>query len=95
MTFNRLSIIGFLGRDAELKTTPSGTPYAILSVATKRSWKDADGNWRRTLMLSFTGGLKVFVALEPCDLRKSFDGLEGVVRERLREDPRTERSLCS
>lgn len=40
-------------------------------------------------MLSFTGGLKVFVALEPCDLRKSFDGLEGLVRERLREEPRS------
>lgn len=39
-------------------------------------------------MLSFTGGLKVFVALEPCDLRKSFNGLEGLVRERLVEDPR-------
>ena len=39
-------------------------------------------------MLSFTGGLKVYVALEPCDLRKSFNGLEGLVRERLREDPR-------
>jgi len=39
-------------------------------------------------VLSFTGGLKVFVALEPCDLRKSFNGLEGLVRERLGEDPR-------
>jgi transposase len=39
-------------------------------------------------MLSFTGGLKVYVALEPCDLRKSFNGLEGLVRERLGEDPR-------
>jgi transposase len=39
-------------------------------------------------MLSFTGGLKIFVALEPCDLRKSFNGLEGLVRERLMEEPR-------
>ena len=39
-------------------------------------------------MLSFTGSLQIFVALEPCDLRKSFNGLEGLVRERLQEDPR-------
>lgn len=39
-------------------------------------------------MLSFTGGLKVFVALEPVDLRKSFNGLEGLVNERLKEDLR-------
>ena len=39
-------------------------------------------------MLSFTGGLKVFVALEPVDLRKSFSGLEGLVSDRLKEDLR-------
>ena len=39
-------------------------------------------------MLSFTGGLKVFVALEPVDLRKSFSGLEGLVSEQLGEDLR-------
>ena len=39
-------------------------------------------------MLSFTGGLKVFLALEPVDLRKSFSGLEGLVGERLGEDLR-------
>ena len=39
-------------------------------------------------MLSFTGGLKVFVALEPVDLRKSFSGLEGLVSARLGEDLR-------
>lgn len=26
-------------------------------------------------MLRFTGSLRVFVALEPCDMRKGFDGL--------------------
>jgi len=39
-------------------------------------------------MLSFTGALKVFLAVEPCDLRKSFNGLHAVVTETLREDPR-------
>lgn len=39
-------------------------------------------------MLSFSGSLKIFVALEPCDLRKSFNGLHALVSGRLGEDPR-------
>lgn len=39
-------------------------------------------------MLSFSGSLKVFVAVQPCDLRKGFNGLHALVTERLGEDPR-------
>ncbi len=34
-------------------------------------------------MLSFSGSLKVFVAVEVCDLRKGFNGLHALVTERL------------
>jgi transposase len=39
-------------------------------------------------MLSFTGGLKVLVCVEACDMRKGFNGLSALVSERLEEDPR-------
>ena len=37
-------------------------------------------------MLSFPGSLKVFVAVEACDMRKGFDGLQALVAERLGEE---------
>ena len=37
-------------------------------------------------MLSFTGTLKVFVAVEPCDLRRGHTGLLALVSEKLAED---------
>ena len=39
-------------------------------------------------MLSFSGSLKVLVALEACDMRKGFNGLHALAAERLGEDPR-------
>ncbi len=37
-------------------------------------------------MLSFSGSLKVLVAVEACDMRKGFNGLHALVSERLGED---------
>lgn len=39
-------------------------------------------------MLSFTSSVKVWVCLEPCDMRKSFNGLWLVAEEKLQEDPK-------
>jgi transposase len=40
-------------------------------------------------MLSFSGSLKVFVAVEACDMRKGFNGLHALVTEKLGEDLRS------
>jgi len=40
-------------------------------------------------MLSFPGSLKVFVAVEACDMRKGFNGLYALVSERLGEDAKS------
>lgn len=41
--YQKLIIIGNLGRDPEMRYTPDGTPVASFSVATGRKWKDASG----------------------------------------------------
>src|SRR5208282_5102122 len=42
-TVNRVILIGRLGRDPELKYTPSGAPVAKFSLATDESFKDKTG----------------------------------------------------
>ena len=41
---NKVILLGNLGRDPELKYTPSGSPVATFTLATNESWKDKDGN---------------------------------------------------
>ncbi len=40
---NKVMIIGNLGRDPEMRYTPSGKPVTSFSVATSRSWVTTDG----------------------------------------------------
>ena len=42
MYSNRVIITGFLGNDAESRTTRNNSSFATFSVATKRSWKNRD-----------------------------------------------------
>ena len=41
--YQHLTIIGNLGKDAEMRYTPSGTPVTSFSMATNRVYKGADG----------------------------------------------------
>jgi single-strand DNA-binding protein len=43
-SLNKAMLIGNLGKDPELRYTPSGVAVATFSVATNESWKDQDGN---------------------------------------------------
>ena len=40
---NKVMIIGHLGRDPEMRYTPSGRPVTTFTVATSRSWNTSDG----------------------------------------------------
>ncbi len=43
---NKVMIIGHLGRDPEMRYTPSGRPVASFSVAVSRNWKSSNGERR-------------------------------------------------
>ena len=43
-SLNKVTLIGNLGKDPELRYTNSGVPVATFSVATNEQWKDSEGN---------------------------------------------------
>jgi single-strand DNA-binding protein len=43
---NKVILIGNLGKDPEVKFTPSGTPVAKFSLATNERFKDKSGEWQ-------------------------------------------------
>ncbi len=40
---NRVQLIGYLGRDPEMRYTPTGKPYTTFSMAVTRRWKGSNG----------------------------------------------------
>jgi single-strand DNA-binding protein len=55
-SFNRVILIGNLGKDAELRFTPGGAAVAALSIATADVWNDKSGarqertTWHRCVL---------------------------------------------
>lgn len=46
MYLNNVTLTGFLGGDADIRTTKNNTNFAAFSLATKNSWKDrTTGEW--------------------------------------------------
>ncbi len=43
---NKVILLGNLGKDPEVKFTPSGTPVAKFTIATSDRFKDKDGQWQ-------------------------------------------------
>ncbi len=55
-TLNKVMLIGRLGKDPELRYTPSGSPVATFNMATNESYKDKEGkmvestDWHRVVV---------------------------------------------
>ena len=43
VNFNKIMVIGNLGRDPEMRYTPQGTPVTSFSIATNRVYTDSNG----------------------------------------------------
>ena len=43
---NKVILLGNLGKDPEVKYTPSGTPVAKITLATNERFKDKSGEWQ-------------------------------------------------
>ena len=80
---NRATLIGFLGKDAEVKTTRHKASFVVLSLATKRSWKDRESGdlmsettWHRCIVW---GNLSQYAATL---LKGAHVQIEGDIRTR-------------
>jgi single-strand DNA-binding protein len=62
MFVNRATLIGFLGKDAEVRYTRNERSFTVLSLATKRSWKnretgeyESETTWHRCIVWGARG----------------------------------------
>ena len=46
MYLNKVTLIGYLARDADRRTARDGSSYVCFEVATKESWQDSKAEWQ-------------------------------------------------
>jgi single-strand DNA-binding protein len=84
--YQKVIIVGNLGRDPEMRYTPSGQPVTNFSVATNRRWTNTDGTpGEETVWFRVTAWGKLG---ETCNQYLS-KGRQVFVEGRLRPDPET------
>ena len=87
---NKVTLIGWLGSDPEIRSTNDGTPVCNLSLATTENWKDQNGvsqkrtDWHRIVLW------KRLAEIAGQYLKKGSQiYIEGKIQSREYEDPST------
>lgn len=44
---NKVTLVGNIGQQPELKTTKTGTQFLVFSVATNENYRDSKGEWQK------------------------------------------------
>lgn len=48
LSYNNVTLLGRLGKDPEVRSTPQGKKVCTLTLATSENYKDKSGNWQET-----------------------------------------------
>lgn len=84
--FQKVTVVGRLGRDPEMRYMPSGDPVTSFSVATDRGWTDKNGQKQKE-----TTWFRVSVFGKQAEATNQYlsKGKMVLVEGRLRADPKT------
>lgn len=108
MSFQQITLVGHLGRDPEMRYTPTGVPVTNFSMAVSRTWTDQSGQrqektlwfrvaaWRKlaeTVSQYATKGSHVLVVGELEEPRTWTDAKDGSTRAGLEVTANTVRFL--
>jgi single-strand DNA-binding protein len=84
--FQKITVVGRLGRDPEMRYLPSGDPVTSFSIATDRAWNDKNGQKQKE-----TTWFRVSVFGKQAEIANQYlsKGKMVLVEGRLRADPKT------